>query len=220
MKKAIPYIIAFVFAVLFLDQCGKTSQLKSNNKNANEFLNDTISYFQNKVGQEVAEKTALKGYKNQLKILLSKQIDSTGQLKTLVKEYKSIAAAGNVVQETRIDTILIPYDSIIDFDFNRNWFKNDKFYSLSGTSNQLGITIDSLKIPNTISFAIGEKKTGFFKTETKVNVVNSNPYVKTTGLDTYTYSQRKKRLGIGLSAGYGIKGVYIGIGINYNLLYL
>lgn len=220
MKKATPYIIAFVFAILFLDQCGKTSQLKSNNQSSEEFLNDTISYFKNKVGQEVAEKTALKGDKDQLKILLSKQIDSTSNLKELVKEYKSIDAAGNVNQETRIDTIRIPYDSIINFDFIRKWSKIDKFYSISGTSNQIGISIDSIVIPNTLSFAIGEKKTNFFKTETKVNVVNSNPYVKTTGLDTYTYSQRKKRLGIGFSAGYGIKGVYLGIGINYNLLYL
>lgn len=219
MKKSIPYIVAFIFAVLFLRQCSRTSELKSDRSNSEEFLNDTVSYFQNELGQEVAEKSALKGDKNQLQILLSKQIDSTGQLKSVIRDFRTTAAAGNITQVTRIDTIRIPYDTIINFEFSRNWSKADKYYTISGKSNQLGITIDSLKVPNTLSFAIGEKKTGFFETETKVNAVNSNPYVKTTGIDTYTYSQRKKRLGIGVSAGYGIGGVYIGVGINYNIIF-
>jgi hypothetical protein len=218
MKKVTPYIIAAIFLILFLHQCSKTSELKDNSSNASKFLNDTITYFKNKLGQEVAEKTSLKGDKKQLQILLSNQIDSTGQLKELIKDFKNTSAAGNINQQTRIDTIRIPYDSIVDFEFIRNWSKKDKFYSLTGTSNQFGIIIDSLTVPNTISFAIGEKSSGFFKTETKVNVVNSNPYVKTTGIDTYTYSEQKKRLGLGLSAGYGIGGVYIGIGINFNLV--
>jgi len=218
MKNSIPYIIAAVFLILFLHQCSRTSNIKNNSENATEFLNDTISYYKNKLGQEVAEKTALKGDKKQLQILLSNQIDSTGQLKKLIKEFKNTQAAGNITTITKIDTIRILYDSIIDFEFTRKWLKNDKFYSLAGVSNQFGISIDSIVIPNTLSFAIGEKKTGFFKTETKVNAINSNPYVKTTGIDTYTYSERKKRLGLGISAGYGIGGIYAGIGLNYNLI--
>lgn len=83
--------------------------------------------------------------------------------------------------------------------------------------------IDSTFVPyNTLSFAIGKTK-GLFNSEYRIEVVNSNPKIKTIGLDSYTFKAPKKRIGIGLQVGYGIGSdftiqPYVGIGISYNFI--
>lgn len=133
-----------------------------------------------------------------------------------------MSAAGNLTTITIIDSIPVPYEVPVPVEFSRNWSKNNKFYSISGTSSQSGLTIDHLEIPNTLSFAIGQKKTGFFKSEYRIEAVNSNPYVKTTGLDAYALQVPQKRLGLSLFLGYGISDNFTfkpsaGVALTYNL---
>src|SRR5690606_30295785 len=146
----------------------------------------------------------LRGDKETLEILLSKKIDSLGQLKRLVENFKGVESAGNITQEVRIDTLFIPYSDGPNMpDFEAKFNENTRYYRVSGRAKSTGITIDSLSIPNTLSFAIGEKKTGWFRSEYRIEAVNSNPFIKTTGLDAYSFSQRKKRFGLSIYAGYG-----------------
>lgn len=224
MKKyhfILPYLAAAVLAILLFKQCDKTRAVKDQYSNSRDFLQDTITYYTNSLGQQVAEKKALQGDAHALSVLLSKQIDSTGQLKRLVKNYRKVIAAGNITQETRIDTVAITYRDTIPFVFDRDWSKIDNYYTISGSSSQRGITIDQLTIPNTLSFAIGNKKTGLFKSEYRIEVVNSNPYVKTTGLDSYTLEVPSKNFGIGIFAGYGMSqdglSPIVGVGITYSI---
>ena len=195
--------------------------MKAEAENITEFLNDSIKYYKNKHGQEVAYKTALQGEKSAMSVLLSKQIDSTGQLKRLTEKYKRIASAGNITTVTRIDTIPVAYEVPVPFEFERTWEKINPFYSLSGKSNQNGITIDRLEIPNTLSYVIGDKKTGLFKSEYRIETVNSNPYVRTTGLDAYTHKTNEGVMSIGGQVGYGMTlfgpSPYAGVGVNFDL---
>src|SRR5690606_23680521 len=115
-----------------------------------------------------------------------------------------VDAAGNVTTITKIDSIPIPYEVPIPCKFHREWEKIDPFYSISGTSDQNGITIESLEVPNTLSFAIGKKKKGWFDSEYVIETVNSNPNITTIGLDSYSLKVPKKRFGVSLFAGYGL----------------
>lgn len=214
-------IAVVALAFLLLRQCSETRNLKQSRENIQNYLADTIDYYTNERGQIVAEKQALKGEKETLEILLSETSD---QLKNLSDKFKDIKAAGEIGQVIEIvDTIKVPYEVPVPFEFSRNWSKIDKSYFISGNSTNLGITIDSLSIPNTLSFVIGEKKTGFWKSEYRIEAVNSNPYVKTTGLDAYTFERSKKRFGLSVYTGYGISKNFtftpqIGVGLSFDLI--
>ena len=224
MKKNIIYIgIIVVLTFVIFRQCNSATEKLQSQESATEFLNDTIAYYQNEIGQQVAEKKAIQGDNDALEILLSKQIDSTGQLKALVNKFRKAQAAGNITQATRIDTVEIPYEVPVPVDFTRDFGANTEYYSITGTSNQNGVTLTGIEIPNTLSFAIGKKRTGIFKSEYRIEVVNSNPYVQTTGLDSYILKVPAKRLGLSLYAGYGVGSNFtfqpqIGIGFSYSLI--
>ncbi len=218
----IPYILAVGFLALFLNTCREKKELQREASNNVDFLNDSIRYYKNSLGQEIAVKTALNGEKNALEVLLSKQIDSTGQLKRLVSKFRNVDAAGNITTITKIDTIKIGFEVPIPCEFHREWEKASEFYSISGESDQNGITINSLSVPNTLSFAIGKRKKGWFNSEYVIEAVNSNPNITTIGLDSYSLKVPQKRFGISLFAGYGMSSdglsPLIGIGVGYNLI--
>ena len=181
-----PYLVIILLILFSLKQCQTNRELLESQKSQKEFLEDSISYYVNKHGQQVAEKRALEGEKENLDLLLSKQIDSTRQLKKLVDKFRKVKAAGNVTTVTQIDSVFIPYSGLKsspehDFRFSTRYF------ALSGRDQINGVEIHSLTVPNTLSFAIGNKKTGLFQSEHRIEVVNSNPHVKTVGLDSYTY---------------------------------
>lgn len=214
MRAAIPYFLAVLFLFLFLKQCERSADLQFKRDNAMEYLKDSVRYYKNKLGQEIAVKTALQGSNESLKLLLSK---SEKELRELTKKFKDVQAAGQITTITKIDTIKIGYEIPVPFEFSRDWQKNDPFYSIAGHSTQEGITINSLEIPNTLSFVIGKRKGEYL-----IEAVNSNPNIKTTGLDSYTLKVPKKRFVVGIFAGYGIGSAgltpLVGIGVGYNII--
>lgn len=206
--------IAVALLFLLLRQCSETKKIKSNKESIYNYLSDTISYYENKQGKIVAEKNALRGDISTLNILLG---NTTEQLEKLQETYSNVSTAGEVTTITEIDTVKIKYTDTIAYVFNRKWSIDDKFYSVSGASNQIGIEIETLTIPNTLSFVIGEKKGKY-----TIEAVNSNPYIKTTGLDAYTFDVPKKRFGLSIYAGYGLSDDFtfspsIGVALTWDL---
>ena len=223
LSKILPYVIITVLCFVIFRQCDSKNQSDNSQESVQEFLNDSITYYKNRLGQQVAEKRAIQGDKQALEILLSKQIDSTGQLKSLVWKFRKVQSAGNITQATRIDTIEIPYEVPLPVHFTREFSKQTDYYSITGKANQNGVSLEKIEIPNTLSFAIGKKRTGFFNSEYRIEAVNSNPYIQTTGLDSYTLDVPEKRLGLSLYAGYGLSSNFtfqpqIGIGLTYSLI--
>ncbi len=118
MKKLSPYILIVILLMVLLRQCGDVDRERKRAENTAKFLNDSMTYIIDKKGREIASKTALS---NNLDLLLSKQIDSTGQLKNLVSYYKNVIATGNITTVTKIDTIEIGYEVPVPCEFNREW---------------------------------------------------------------------------------------------------
>ncbi|WP_424493874.1 hypothetical protein [Salinimicrobium sp. GXAS 041] len=221
LQKILLYAAVVVLAFLLFRQCDKTAEQRKEKNSIQAFLNDTISYYDNEIGQEVAQKEAIQGSKQALEVLLSEKMDSLGQLKRLVKNFRNVDAAGNVTTVTIIDSIPVPYEVPVPMEFSRDFEKSTQFYSLSGISTNRGLTINNLTVPNTLSFAIGKKKTGLFSSEYRIEAVNSNPYVLTTGLDSYTFKSSKGLISLDAQIGYGLTVYgatpYAGVGLGFDL---
>ncbi len=141
----------------------------------------------------------------QIKALLSKDED----FKLLLDGFKSIDATGSVTTlfEVKHDTLRL--SDTIPCDFNP--IKVEKIspeYSFNGTIMSSYFIIDSLSIPNEIKFVVGEKKTGLFKKESTIEVVNSNPLIKTTGLTAYVIEEKPEW---GKKVAIFASGVLIGV---------
>lgn len=229
--KIILAITCVVLAFLLFRQCNANQSIKAESESVREFLQDSIQYYRNEAGQLIAEKTALKGTSNKLKdenhalqILLSKQIDSTRQLTKLVENFKTVEAAGNITAEAEIKDVHIPFPEPVDFTFSRRWSLDTEYYEMKGFTTQIGTTINRLKLGTTISFALGDKKKSFFKTEYLFEATSSNPHVTITGLDGGTFTERRKRLGLSAYVGAGIGQNFsfepqFGMGLTYTFLY-
>lgn len=215
------HIVVIALAFMWFRSCENADFKQSEIDNFNAFISDTISYYTNKNGQEVATRNALQGAKNSLEMMLAASQDSTQQLKSLVSHYKRVSAAVTTQSTTVIEDIEIPY-TIEGSSFSIPFSVSKEFYSLSGKSTNTGLFLDNITIPNRQSIVIGSRKSGFFKTEYKIEVVNSNPFIKTTQVEGYSFSQAKKRLGLGVFVGYGLSSAgftpQIGVGLTYNLI--
>ena len=214
------YLVIVVLILFSLHQCQRNRDLMESRESERAFFEDSVSYYMNRDGQHVAEKRALEGDNRNLELLLSKQVDSTRQLRKLVDKFKKIKAAGNITTTTRIDSIFVPYSGI-ESDYEHDFGIDSQYYSISGRDQINGISIYSLTIPNTLSFAIGKKKTGLFQSEHRIEVVNSNPHVKTVGIDSYTYKSSEGLVSLDAQAGYGLtvygSTPYVGIGLGIDL---
>lgn len=224
MKRDFLYIAALIFiSMLYFDSCSKDNFDLANQKQNDKVINDTIQYFQNELGQEVAEKLSFKGSKKQLERIINLKESENSQLKVALKKWKKVASATKVKTVIEIKEIPIPFKDTIPFTFNRSFQKVDKFYSIFGNVNQSGLTFDRISIPNTQTIISGKKKVGFFKTEYRFEVTNSNPFIKTVQADSYNFVERNKRFGIGVIGGYGLSSglktnFFVGVGVSYNLI--
>ncbi|WP_439130010.1 DUF6549 family protein [Polaribacter sp.] len=218
--KFVQICLIILLSVLLFNQCSQNAHLQQTNKQNQLALLDSVEYYKNKLGLEVAQKLAFKGTVKDLSIIFEEAKKENAQLKEAVKKFKKLASATVVNTITEIKEVPVPFEVKVPYNFERTFLKEDNFYSLSGTVNQSGINFTSLSFPNTQTLVVGKKKTGFLKTEYRVEVTNSNPYIKTNAIDNFTFTEKTKRFGIGVSFGFGVytNGFFVGPSVNYNLI--
>lgn len=211
-------ILAFVFGC---HQMREKQELKKQQTHAIEFLQDSVRYYKNRNNENVATKLALFGEVENLNLLLAKQKDKNQRLQQLVDRYKNVNAAASITQETVIDTFYTTFSEPIQCRFDRRFQKTDPHYYLSGRVNETGIYHDMIRLYDTISLVIGERKNGFLKQRTfSIDAVNSNPNVSITELDAYSFTPKPKRWSLGPYVGYDpfMKRVSAGVSLQYSLI--
>lgn len=166
-------------------------------------------------------------------------IDSTmSDLQDLVREYRGElrrqGSAAIIASETRVDTVYVPTDAVIDSTrtilsnrFSDEWLDLDYGFKFD-TGLPIGLGIDStnfnLTLRNRYSVVFGREKQGFLglgRSKPFAEVKNYNPYTTTTDLRTYQVKlPPPKRFGIGPVVAYGIGpngqvGWFIGVGASW-----
>jgi len=197
-KDKIYLIIILVVIILFGIREG------CNRKQSEQSATDVANYktesqtYKTKLGLKVNTNGAL-GIASQDQI--SAMLASNDTIKQWLSKFKEIKGGMIVKETTIIREVAVPFDRQIPCDFKpfkaNKLSKDFQFYS---TIANTGLTIDSLKIPNTATIVIGDRRVGllkdegFLKLKTKfvVDVNNSNPYIQTSNIAGYVYTPKKK----------------------------
>ena len=217
------FIIIAVVIVMYFRSCSENKNIRSNFNHNLEALNDSIEYFKNELGQEVAEKLSFVGSEKELRKILSETEQKNSQLQIALKNFKKVTTATEITTETKIDTVKITFRDTIPFVFDRYFKKENEFYTISGNVTNKLINFSSISIPNTQTIVLGKKKEGLFKTVYSVEVTNSNPFIKVQDIKAFNFTEKKKRFGVGVIGGYGVgakfnASPFIGLGVSYDLI--
>ena len=209
-------IIAVMAIILFfaIKKCNGNADDASNWKGKYDYQNQTIDSFKNSKGIQVIEQPVAKVADADILKKLSDEIfdlkksnermmkkvttfvktdqqatikdefipfDST-ETRTPAEDYFTKDSAGNNIRLVNADSVVLP---------PKPFTKETQWYSLKGTVFLKGVNVDSLKMKNTISWRIGEKKTGLFKRETTIQAINSSPYFENTAMNSITVKSKK-----------------------------
>jgi len=218
MRYVVLIIVIAVLSVVLFQTCEDKQAQYHKFKNTTAYLNDSVRFYKNKYGQEVATKTALQGDNEQLGLLLSK---TKKELTDLTKKYKRVKTAVEVKTVFTIDTLFVPFSDPIDFTFKRPFVEEKVHYRIKGMVTEQGITFNDINIPSTLSLVIGERKNGLFKPRTIAIDANvDNPLINIEGLESYIYKPKIKRWGVGVQFGYDVISLQpsLSVGINYNFI--
>lgn len=203
-------ILVIVFLIGFnLKTCNSNKALLG----LQNALNDTLVVYKTKDGKNAATISNLTVFNRNQLLQIESQEKEIQRLQKLAKENKKgVVYITNTVETFVTDTLYILNDSTLHY--------SDEWVYLNVNSNNTF----NLKVNNSFSYVIEEKKKPFKPTTYTITSINENPYTITTGLRSATIKHKNKRFGIGVNAGYGYTlggfSPYIGIGVNYNLVEL
>jgi hypothetical protein len=191
-----------LFAMLF-NKC-ENEDLQLANVDA---LNSQLTTYKLKNGQLVTSAKTLSYTNAQLKnSLLGK--DKT--LKEVMAKFAKVQSVTKYVTTTKIDTIAITYTDSIPCIFNKDGAIFHDWYSLGYKSNQKGITITELYIPDSVAIVTGTKRKWFLGKQTQtIDITHTNPFVETEAVQHIEVVAKPKwyettifKVGLGFLGGF------------------
>ena len=214
-------IAALVFCLFSVRSCqSKSSDINDLNHNIIA-LSDSISYYKTKNGQLVAEKTAIIGDMETLKLTNEDLYNKLKDMK--IKNAEQALEIKGLVENPKYDTTWVfSTDTLYrNLEFAKSFEKKDNYRLLDGTVSlkdnnmQLSINHDEVYFDYTIAIEDGV-----------VYLNSDNPYVKFDSVYGLIAAKEKPKhwnLGIqvGIGGQYGLinkkidVGPYIGVGISY-----
>lgn len=197
----------FLSYFLFIKGCTNQKDIDELIKNISNYK-DSAQLYKLKVNGGLVDvsfnNSVILENERQLKILFAQNDTILKQL----SKFKKATSTTVINQYTTIHNDTIPGKKDAEGSETLTFEKYSEHYQLKA-SFPLGhnyFIIDTLVIPNTQSILIGEKKLGFLKgTEKRIEIINSNPLIKTNTIKNYVIQHRKKW--------YETRGFMLGAGI-------
>ena len=210
MKDFIYAAMIAILAIFSYQQCSSKAFNSNLYEKNMEAKNDSISYYKNKNGENVATIKSIQLEKGELKkFLKEKGVE--------LKRVKAVLAYMESHQEVRIDTIEVEFKDSIPCVFNKDFTISDEWYSFNQKLSQKGSTVTDFLLKNKQDIMWSwkyKKKENIFqksKLEIRAEITNSNPYFKTTHIEPYIITVRKKwyekplvTVPLGILIGYGL----------------
>ena len=216
-------ILLFVWALSSMQRCS-TMKLEYNTAQNNIVaLTDSITYFESKTGELVAQKTMLTGEIKDLKESHSKELnDLYNELNSMKRKNVQLAAQIDVLIENPARDTVWKYDSVLVVQSLVQPFQfKDKWRNLSGNimlnDNKMGLNINEDQVFFDYTVAVDDGL---------IYIKSDNPYVTYNQITAIQEQQKKpKRWNIGFQAGFGFQygmfsknvdaGPYLGVGVSY-----
>jgi hypothetical protein len=189
-KKRI-YIVALLILCLIL-----ISQLFSKCENekiqlANvKALNSKIIFYKLKNGDLVTSVENLSYTNSQLKNSI---IMKDKKVKELTNKFSKVKGITTYVTNTKFDTIKLTYKDSVPCNFERNGSVLEEWYHIAYNSNQKGVDIYELSIPDSVIVVTGDKRKWFWGKRTSVtDITHANPFVETESIQHIEVKEKTK----------------------------
>ena len=145
-----------------------------------EALNSQTKIYKLKNGQLVTSVDNLLYTKEQLKKSL---LMKDKRVKELTDKFSHIKSVTKYVSNTKFDTIKLVYQDSIPCNFERIGSDLKQWYHIAYKSNQKGVEITELSIPDSVIVVTGDKRKWFWGKRTSVtDITHANPFVETESI--------------------------------------
>ena len=102
------------------------------------------------------------------------------KVKELTKKFSQVKSITKYVTNTKFDTISLVYKDSVPCNFERIGSDFQEWYQLAYKSNQKGVVITDIFIPDSVIIATGDKRKWFWGKRTSVtDITHANPFVNT-----------------------------------------
>ena len=228
-KQIIPILIGIAIGVILaLKTCSSNQATKEAELyRALQVSKDSILYFKTKSGEQAAKIRSFEVTKAEHILALEVQDTLIRKLQERVANFKKPETV--IVHETEIiyqDTggvVLVTDTTTNQIIWPINALEKNKFFT-----GNVALWPDSsvwrVSLVNELTLGIEKKKIGFLGSKGKeytVTAINTNPYVRTTGIRSVVVREKPKRHHLVITGGYGVSqglSPFVGIGYGYSLL--
>jgi hypothetical protein len=131
------------------------------------------------------------------------------KIKELTDKFSNIKSVTRYVTNTKFDTIKLVYNDSVPCNFERIGSDYKEWYHIAYKSNQIGVEITELSIPDSVIVVTGEKRKWFWGKRTfTTDITHANPYVEPEAIQHIEIVQPKKwydstlfKIGLGFFTG-------------------
>jgi len=179
------FAVAIIMFLLF-DSCERNKEMYSQSVALSNYT-DSVKTYKDKNGKLI-------DYNQSMKVSLDVAYANVAGLEDKIKTLK-LKKPEVVIKYTNsvvLDSIDIPIEIPCD-DFFLPFLVDSPHYVIDGTLTNRELKFNSIFVPNEQTFVVAKKKPKWYKGSEYVVVVdNSNPYIRSQGLQSYTIKPEKE----------------------------
>jgi hypothetical protein len=155
-----------------------------------EALNSQSKVYKLKNGQLVTSVETLSYSNSQLKNSI---VMKDKKVKELTNKFSKVQSLTKYVTNTKFDTIELRYKDTVPCVFERKDKVVKEWYNIAYKSNQKGIEITELSIPDSVIVVTGIKRKWFLGKQTQTtDITHANPFVQTNNVQHIEVVTQKK----------------------------
>ena len=205
-KNRIYISVLLIVCLILLSQLFQKCQSEKVQLANIEALNSQTKVYKLKNGQLVTSVENLYYTNKQLK---NSNLMKDKKVKELINKFSNVKSVTKYVTNTKFDTIKLVYNDSIPCNFERVGSDLKQWYHIAYKSNQKGVEITELSIPDSVIVATGDKRKWFWGKRTSVtDITHANPFVETESIQHIEVVQPSKwydstifKIGVGFIGG-------------------
>jgi hypothetical protein len=179
-KNRIYIVVLLIVCLILISQLFQKCESEELQLANIEALNSQAKVYKLKNGQLVTSVENLQYTNSQLK---KSAIMKDKKVKELVNKFSEVKSVTKFVTNTKFDTIKLVYNDSIPCEFERIGSDMKQWYHIAYKSNQKGVEITELSIPDSVIVVTGDKRKWFWGKRTSVtDISHANPFVETDNI--------------------------------------